>query len=267
MIGYIYYIINNTTNKRYVGITTDYKRRWNKHKSELRRNCHHSSKLQNAWNKYGEEDFIWFKKEVTIEKYEDLLELEIKEIAYYDSYNNGYNCTIGGELPPRKQKVKDENIVDFLCINSYYGDGYGKTCEEIFGWSKGTASSAKRKIRYFTAIDTFAKMSQQEINDRAIKVFNQYRIDEVALNRQLTQGGAIQVYKLTKEDYYFAFAAKELGYTCKQIANFFNIKEGTVKDWGRRHRIKELEEFNNLTSIEKEKIIRACKNCGIKREP
>lgn len=266
MKGYIYYIINNTTGKRYVGVTTNYNRRWNKHKSELKKNQHHSNKLQNAWNKYGESDFIWFKKEVEIEKYDDLLNLEIKEIAFYDSYNDGYNCTIGGELPPNKQQVKNEELIDFLCVNSVYGDGYGKTCEDIFGWSRGTASNAKRKVRFLEANTMFEKLTKSEIIARAKKVFEEKNIKEIALNRQLKQGGTKQSYALSKKDYYFAFAAKELGYTNKTIGNFLGVKEGTVRDWGQRHRLKELNEYKNLTLSEKEKIIRACKNCGIKRE-
>lgn len=266
MKGYIYYIINNTTQKRYVGITIDIRRRWNKHRSELRANKHHSYKLQNAWNKYGEDDFIWFKKEVEIEKYEDLMELEIKEIAFYDSYNNGYNCTAGGELPPNRQQIKNEDIVNFLCINFLYGDGYGKTCEEVFGWSKGTASCAKRKTRFLEANEIFEQMSIEEKEKRAKRVFTEKKIGEVSLQRQLVQGGSKQAYILNKEDYYFAFAAKSLGYTNKAIGNYLHIKEETVRDWGKRHRLKELQEYTNLTSLEKEKIIRACKNCGIKRE-
>ena len=33
------------------------KKRWQQHKTALKRNCHHSSRLQNAWDKYGEDSF------------------------------------------------------------------------------------------------------------------------------------------------------------------------------------------------------------------
>ena len=63
----------------------------------------------------------------------------------------------GGGAPPLRQIVRDEDIVKFLCIQWKYGDGYGKTCEEIFHWANGTASAAKRKSRYLKVNDIFEK--------------------------------------------------------------------------------------------------------------
>jgi hypothetical protein len=47
------------------------------------------------------------------------------------------------------------------------GDGYGKTCEQIFGWSKGTASAAKRKIRYLKGWLIYEQMTKEERLERA----------------------------------------------------------------------------------------------------
>lgn len=51
------YRIDGPKNKVYIGSTTNFKARWYLHKWKLRRNEHHSPKLQNAWNKYGEDAF------------------------------------------------------------------------------------------------------------------------------------------------------------------------------------------------------------------
>ena len=53
----IYEIVNAVNGKRYIGAAKNFSARWRAHKSDLRRNKHHSSKLQNAWNKYGEAAF------------------------------------------------------------------------------------------------------------------------------------------------------------------------------------------------------------------
>ena len=45
--------------KFYIGASIDVERRWKEHKSTLRRNAHHSKRMQNAWNKYGEQNFSW----------------------------------------------------------------------------------------------------------------------------------------------------------------------------------------------------------------
>ena len=80
MKGYIYHIINKVNNKRYIGQTINFQNRKITHLRNLRTNKHHSSKLQRAWNKYGENNFEFYVKEIEIEKIEDLYFLEIEEI-------------------------------------------------------------------------------------------------------------------------------------------------------------------------------------------
>lgn len=85
------YAIENTTNKKkYIGSAATIIGRWSWHKSALKYNYHHSTKLQRAWNKYGRNKFkFWIVEECSInclEKREEYF------IAKYDSYHNGYNC-------------------------------------------------------------------------------------------------------------------------------------------------------------------------------
>lgn len=95
MIG-IYQIKNIINDKRYIGQTVNEKRRKANHLFLLRRNQHHSTKLQNAYNKYGEENFVFeMLEECEVEK---LNEKELLYIQKYDSFNNGYNCNEGGQF-------------------------------------------------------------------------------------------------------------------------------------------------------------------------
>lgn len=253
MIGYIYHIKCETTGKKYIGITEDIRRRFNHHRSDLRLNKHHSPKLQAAWNYYGEENFTFSYRKVTIQSYEDLYEKEIEEIAKYDSYHNGYNCNSGGKISDWKQKVLTEDIVDFLCLEFTYGDGYGKSFEKLKGWSRGTASAAKRKIRYVNANCIFEKLSAQEKQERGEKVYQETQIETLRLQRQLNQGGCKKAYCLTNEDFFFAFAAQELGYGYSCVAKSIGIQSATVKDWfSGRSRKKERNSYNNLSPKEKE---------------
>ena len=56
MIG-IYSIKNKITNEVYVGSSNNIKKRWNYHKNRLDSGRHDNPKLQNAWNKYGSDNF------------------------------------------------------------------------------------------------------------------------------------------------------------------------------------------------------------------
>ena len=268
MVGYVYRITNIQTQKKYVGITENFEQRKRKHIKELKNNTHHSQKLQNAWNYWGENNFEWTVREVQIDQYDDLYDIETEEIKKYNSYNDGYNCNSGGRISDWKQKVKNEDIVKFLCIQWKYGDGYGKTCEQIFGWSKGTASAAKRKIRFIDANILFEKLTEEEKNQIAINTFEEYEISKKALKRQLTQGGCEKAYQLTQEDFNFAFAAQSLGYGYTPVANYLGVKPSTVKDWfNGRSRKKEREQFNKLSNYEKHQLIGRVKTAELSGKP
>lgn len=93
----IYCIENISTGKKYVGQSIDVHSRWQKHRSELNNNTHHNSYLQNAWNKYGENDFKFY-----IFEYCNVDELDNRETYYiniYDLTNRdlGYNLKSGGQ--------------------------------------------------------------------------------------------------------------------------------------------------------------------------
>jgi hypothetical protein len=92
----VYKIINLTNNKVYIGQSINYKNRVIKHRYDLRNNKNSSRKLQNTWNKYGENNF---KFEIIETCTKDILsEREIYWINFYDSMNNGYNLENGGRL-------------------------------------------------------------------------------------------------------------------------------------------------------------------------
>lgn len=93
---YIYKIINNLTNEKYVGQTTNFSRRISDHKQALKANKHINPKLQASWNKYGEDAFSITKEEFDLTK-EELNQKEIEEIQKEDSFNNGFNLTLGGD--------------------------------------------------------------------------------------------------------------------------------------------------------------------------
>ncbi len=94
--GIIYKIENLINKKVYIGQTIQpFQKRKDAHIYELRKGTKTNRKFQNAWNKYGEENF----KFEVIERCRKS-ELNHRERYYvnkYNSYCNGYNLTTGGQ--------------------------------------------------------------------------------------------------------------------------------------------------------------------------
>ena len=268
MVGYIYKITNKITNQNYVGQTIDINRRKRTHFNTLRSNTHDNPKLQASWNKYGEENFEFESWEFEIQNIEELNLLECQYIEKYSGLSDGFNLVPGGGKPPLHQKINDDDVATFLCVQQELGDGYGKSCEEIFGWAKGTASKVKRKIRYFKGWEIFDNLSKEERKIRANDFINSQHLKEVALKRQLTQGGCVKAYQLTQDDFNFAFMAQELGYSYTTVANYLGVKPATVKDWfNGRSRKKEKEKFNKLSDYEKNQLIGRVKMAELSGKP
>jgi group I intron endonuclease len=108
MIG-IYRIRNIVNNKCYYGSSKEIKNRWNRHIKDLNNNSHYNTILQRAWNKYGEEYFIFEIVEKC--KQEDLFLIEQKYLNTNPEYNIGTFASGGDNISrnPNKEKVI-ENI-------------------------------------------------------------------------------------------------------------------------------------------------------------
>ena len=93
-MGYIYKIYNDINEKVYIGQTSlTVEHRFKEHLTKAKTKERENLPLYNAMKKYGIEHFFV----ETIEKTDNLQEREKYWIQYYDSYNNGYNATLGGE--------------------------------------------------------------------------------------------------------------------------------------------------------------------------
>ena len=82
------------TNKKYIGQSKNIARRWAVHRSALNNKSHVNRHLQSAWNKYGKLNFRFYVLEYCTE--ESLNRQEQYWIAYYNTKNEGYNLTDGG---------------------------------------------------------------------------------------------------------------------------------------------------------------------------
>lgn len=92
----IYMICNILNNHKYIGSTNDFKRRLMKHRSELRKNKHHSTPLQRAFNKYGEDKFSITILEVCEPIHDTLIMLEQKYLDLSPEYNKVDQYSLAG---------------------------------------------------------------------------------------------------------------------------------------------------------------------------
>ncbi len=97
----IYAIRNMINEKVYIGSSTNMYRRRSKHFSYLRNNRHCNNHLQNAWNKYGENNFGFEVLEYVPE--ENLVEREKTWITNYS--NEVYNLT---EVVEKEFRLSEE---------------------------------------------------------------------------------------------------------------------------------------------------------------
>jgi len=91
----VYKATNKVNGKVYIGITIrTLKERMDQHLYQSKHGVKY--KFQNALNKYGIDCFEWDVVD-SANSIDELKNLEMKYIRQYDSFNNGYNSTRGGD--------------------------------------------------------------------------------------------------------------------------------------------------------------------------
>lgn len=126
----IYKIRNLINEKFYVGSTVHVKVRFREHRKQLRGNRHHSKHLQAAWNKYGEEKFIFeiverIPSEKSLQAAEDVWLAE--HVGKEHCYNTGrysdapWRGVTGAAHPSFGKPVSAEQKADISCtLKEFY---------------------------------------------------------------------------------------------------------------------------------------------------
>ena len=123
----VYRIRNKVNDKRYTGSTNDFEGGWIIRRQALRKGEHHNPYLQNAWNKYGEENFAFEIEEEV--KGDQKIRLDVEQVYLDEGFKLGnlYNIArkagggnLGGEV---NQKISKAN-------SGENHPNYGKHCSE-----------------------------------------------------------------------------------------------------------------------------------------
>lgn len=177
MIG-IYKITNQINNKCYIGQSIHIEQRWEEHLYKSSQ-C---SLLKYALHKYGVNNFTF---EVIEEcEQESLNEREQYWIQYYDSFNNGYNLTLGGG---GTIKYSVEAVYeDYLITQSIE-----KTAKNI-GCHTNTARRILREYGINNHEQSDAKPIEQ-IDTQTLKIIKQYTSIQEAADEMGVDHGAIRM--------------------------------------------------------------------------
>lgn len=202
VISGIYKITNLSNGKIYVGSAVDVFHRWCCHKGELKENKHSNQYLQNAWNKYKENNFIF----EIIEELKDKSKIIEREQYWIDKTkcfkrSVGYNLspTAGSQLGYKHTKETKKRI--------------GESKKGCIPWNKGRvglyslSEETKKKISENNKGEgnPFSKLTWKKINEiRKIYKTSSLKMGEIAkiYNLSLSHTTSIINNKTWKDENY-----------------------------------------------------------------
>lgn len=215
-MGFIYKIWNEINDKVYIGqTTTSLQQRWKEHHYACHSIRHKNQHLYLAMRKYGEK-FFHIEE---VEQCENILlnEREIYWIDFFDSYNQGYNMTLGGENSATakgltKKQVQwiwdlwDEglSITDIIRITNFTTaqvrnrlEGYcNYNIEESERRGRETARKSKCKaISQWTLQGDFIATYQSGIEAEEKTGINRKAISKVLQKKSKTSGGFLWTFE------------------------------------------------------------------------
>jgi len=259
-ISGVYKISCLKNNKCYIGSAINIRKRWSTHKHELSKNKHPNIKLQNAWNKYGCEQFIF--SVVKECKKEELLILEEKYIKDYNSYDNGFNII----QTPTKNMLGYKHTILSLDKMSKSAKERGRNHSCL---SKQQVEQIRQK--FYNGINIVPLAKEYNVNRKTIREcvylktytdiecnidgYNDMLKDIIEKRkegkrpkssgwnhtnefkerfRKSVAGPKLSIRKLTIEQIINIRNEKNNGSTCKQLAEKYNVNQNTISKICRR---------------------------------
>ena len=269
IITCIYCILNEINSKKYIGYTTNFKKRRKEHRGDLRRNSHHNEHLQKAYNKYGKDNF----KFIILEEcsMEDLPKKEHEWCIKLNTHNRkfGYNIlptNENGKIHKISQETKDKL--------SKLHKGKKKKRESAL---KGAATRKKQAEErgFWFAEESLKKMkdkltgrklnlSEEELRKKRNRMLgNTLRkglkpSNNAIKKSKLSRMRSIEIYNL-KGDYITTLES------ITEVANFVKSDKSTIsaclagrQNQSKGYQFKYLDEFKKISDISLPSIFCKC---------
>ena len=224
LIG-VYQIKNIVNSKIYIGSSIDIHTRWKQHLNKLNKNSHTNEHLQNAWNKYGKDNFEFKIVELCDENI-----LREKEQFYI----NKFNCTddnLGYNIMPTTDMSMLSDETKSKISNTLKGKYVGENCF----YSKLTEQQVKNIIN--DLID--GKLSNTEISKKydvnksvvsSIKSGHSWKYLTKDICFPSTKGRRNGLNKLTDENIVDVIECINNGFSDTEIGNKFGVNRKTISD-------------------------------------
>lgn len=174
-IAGVYCISCQGDSKQYIGLSKDIMRRLSVHFTDLANNTHPNEHLQSAWNKYGARSFY-----VSVLDYNsvDLGDREIEWISAFDSFNNGFNKTPGGDgiTELSEEDAKKAQVTRTKALNTAeVKEKIGKAATRM--WNNDYERMCQARVE--GAYNHWSKYSAEERTARALRIWEKRRANNL----------------------------------------------------------------------------------------
>lgn len=230
-MGYVYMIQNLKNNKLYIGSTVNIKNRIMAHKRGLRGGYHDNHILQEEYDYYGEESFVYT---LLCEEDDDdkRYSIEADIIQSLKTYENGYNLSMDGRgrymlSDSTREKMRTSSIGE---NNPFYGKSHTNESKKIM------SEYAKKRVGDKNPF--YGKSHTKETLDKIAKSYSKLKesgwvnpqkgvpkSERAKLNNALAQPSRKSVHAEGNEFISISQCAKHLGVVNSTVRNRINSEK------------------------------------------
>jgi group I intron endonuclease len=220
----VYSITNNTNGCAYIGSTAkSITRRWDFHRSMLKRDVHHNKHLQHAWNKYGEGSFNLLVLEEMSGTPEKILQHEQAWLDFHRMSGDVYNLVFHVTNTTLGYKYTNEQRQEIYDRLAKYHPMRGKHFSEEAKYNMRLGQKRGKEHHFYGKKHTKESREKMRLAQTG-KRFSEEHCGNISKAKKGKKTG----HKMTKEHKRILAAS-----TSKSYPAFYNITTGEIIPPGR----------------------------------